>query len=153
MDTDLVSFRIDAELHRKAAAVCADRGLDLHDVLRALISQIARDASIPVTLDSRRPPPSTPGSLPVIDEPRLWADLRPQISAETALTLLMRVIARLSARLDELLEASERDGPSIDALTARRTEALVLRQGLDVTDQAATEQAISACTDWLRSLR
>ena len=153
MDTDLVSFRIDADLHRKAAKVCSNLGLELHEVLRALISQIARDGALPFAIGSgsRLPVPSR--NLPVVDRSRLWSDLQPQISAETALTLLMRVIAELSSRLSEAVDASDRDEPLIAELTAQRIEVLALRQNLDVTDQTAVEHAISAGHAWLDNLR
>ena len=153
MDTDLVSFRIDAELHRKAAKVCSNLGLELHEVLRSLIAQIARDGALPFAVGSGRSIPVPLRTLPLVDRSRLWSDLQPQISAETALTLLMRVIAEISSRLSEAVDAADLDEPLIAELTAQRTEVLALRQSLDVTDPTAVEHAISAGHAWLDNLR
>src|SRR5205085_1600383 len=115
-----VSFRMDAELRQKAAHVCADLGHDLHDVLRALITQIARHGRLPFAMGPSPPPAvETPANV-VAGEPRLWADLSLQIQAETALTLLTRVIVELSVRLDEALDAPVPDEQLVAALTTER---------------------------------
>lgn len=153
MDSALVSFRIDAELHRKAAEVCSNLGLELHEVLRALIAQTARDGALPFSPGSGRRAPVPPRIVPVVDRSRLWSDLQPQIGAELALTLLMRVIAELSSRLSDALDAADRDDPLIAELTAQRDKALALRQSLDVNDATAVESALDACRAWLDNLR
>ncbi len=65
----------------------------------------------------------------------------------------MRVIAELSSRLSDALDAAERDEPLIAELTTKRDEALALRRSLDVNDPSAVGDAISACRAWLDNLR
>ncbi|MBS0449634.1 MAG: type II toxin-antitoxin system RelB/DinJ family antitoxin [Proteobacteria bacterium] len=144
MDTDLVRFRIDAALREKAARVCADLGLELHDVLRTVISRIARDGTLPFEADATAPhAPGTPRPFADYDQ-RLWSGLKPQIDAEVALTLLVRYIAERSAQLAAVSPAG--DSEQIARLAQERGDALALRRSLDLSDPEAVARVIARYT-------
>jgi antitoxin component of RelBE/YafQ-DinJ toxin-antitoxin module len=48
MDSELVRFRIDPTIRDKAAKVCAGHGLELNDVLRAIVTKIAKEGKVPI---------------------------------------------------------------------------------------------------------
>jgi DNA-damage-inducible protein J len=137
MDSELIRFRIDPAIHDKAAKVCAELGLELNDVLRLLVTRIARDRAIPFDFGAAPPQPS-PDQTPFHEyDPRLWRSIRPQIDAEVALALLGRFIADCSTRIDEESGREKPDRPLVARLTEQRDEARRLRLDLVVTDEDA----------------
>jgi antitoxin component of RelBE/YafQ-DinJ toxin-antitoxin module len=153
MDFEFVRFRVNPEIHAIAHAVCERLGLPLNDVLRALVTRIATDGSVPFDLDGRRQPSAlTP--VPFQEyEPALWSGLKPSIEAELALELLAHFIADCSARIDE---ASGYD-PAHQELTAtvstQRAEAIQLRNSLNLADTAAVAAVLNKYGDLVRRRR
>ena len=142
MDTELVRFRINPELREKAAKVCADLGLELNDVLRALVTRIARDGAFPFDLGATptRPPL---GHTPFHDyDARLWSSIKPQVDAEVAIALLARFIADCSTRIDEAGDGGAPDPELVARLSRDRDDARKLRRDLDVSDSGAVSQVI-----------
>jgi addiction module RelB/DinJ family antitoxin len=141
MDTELIRFRIDAEVREKAVQICADLGYELSDVLKALVSRIARDGTLPFDMAGGPVTPATTAPFYNYDE-RLWAGIKPQIDAEVALQLLARFIADCSTTLDEEDDKPTQDVKLKEKLTAARTEARALRSQLDVSDHAAVKAVL-----------
>lgn len=141
METELIRLRIDPQLAQQAERVCADAGFELRDVLRLVITRIARDRKIPFDLadtsadEARRQPFYE-------YDPRLWANLKPAIDAEVALAVLSRFIADCSTRLDEAEENEHVDQQLTKQLTVARDEARALKLNLDVTDAAAVQRVL-----------
>jgi addiction module RelB/DinJ family antitoxin len=142
MDTELIRFRIDAELRLRAAKVCGDLGLELNDVLRTFVTRIARDGTLPVDLGDA-PARSAPDRAPFHDyDTRRWSALKPQVDAEVALALLARFIADCSTRMDEAANGGRPD-PELTARVAKeRDDARKLRKDLDVSNVAAIREVI-----------
>jgi RelB antitoxin len=142
-DTELIRFRVEPAVREAAVAACAKLGLELNDVLRALVTRIARDGDLPFELIATpSAPPSEP--TPFQDyEPRLWKSLRPRVDAEVALALLGRFIAKCTARLDDLSQQDARDAELVARVSADRQEALRRRDALDVTDAGSIAQVLS----------
>jgi DNA-damage-inducible protein J len=141
MDSELVRFRVDPEIRDQAAKVCADLGFELNDVLRALLTRIARDGVLP--FDFSTPGQSNAGRLPFYDyDERLWASMKPQIDAEVALALLARFIANCSTRIDEEGDTARPDRPLIAQLTQERDEARKIKADLNVADGPAVRQVL-----------
>lgn len=142
-DTQLVRFRMDPQLRDQAVEVCTTQGLELADVLRTLVTRIARDGAIPAGLLDAAVPRRD--HAPFLDyDARLWASLQPQLCAEIALALLSRFIADCSTRIDEGAQERKPDRALLKRLDTERAEAIRLRQQLDVTDAAQVGEALQA---------
>lgn len=150
---DLVSFRVGAGVHRRAAEVCSQLGLELQDVLRALLAKIVLEKAVPFSIGPEHRTPQPRAAEPVVREGKLWSVLRPQVSCETAQSLLARTAAELSMRLADAHEAEELDEALLGELSARRAEVLALRRSLDMEDPSSVENAVAACRALLASLR
>jgi addiction module RelB/DinJ family antitoxin len=142
MDTELIRFRIDTSIRDAAAAVCADRGFELVDVLRALVTRIARDGTLP--FEPSAAGGSTSAQAPFQDyDPRLWRSIKPRVEAEVALTMLARFIADCSTRIDEEGARPEPDSNLVSRLTQQREQARRLSQVLNVTDANAIAKVLA----------
>lgn len=140
MDTELIRFRIDAEVREKAVQVCAQLGYELNDVLKALVSRIARDGALPFDMAGTATP-AAPVPFYTYDE-RLWSGMKPQIDAEVALALLARYIADCSTSLDEESDKKKPDAKLVERLTTARAQARELKLKLDVSDAAAVQAVL-----------
>ena len=137
MDSELARFRIDPQIRDKAAKVCEDHGLELNDVLRALVTKIAREGKVPAgTPDAPRQPAEVPLPFASYHE-GLWSPLKPHLDAELAVAVLVRFIADASIRIDEANGSDKPDRHLIETLTQERAKALKLRRSLDVGDAEA----------------
>lgn len=140
MDTEFERFRINPETRAHAAEVCARMGYELSDVLRALVTRIAHEDSIPFDLGIQ--PHATSASLVAGDE-RLWSPIKPHIEAEIALALLARFIADCSTTIDEQAASDRSDQELFARLTNEREVARKLRSELDVSDSAAIQSVLT----------
>jgi hypothetical protein len=137
MDFEFIRFRIDPEIHQRAARACTRLGIDLNDVLRTLVTRVARDGALPFDVGAAPPPPA-PDRTPFHDyDPRLWDSLKPQVDAEVALSLLARFVADCSTRIDDQYVNHTPDQALVERLQAQREEALRTRRALDVSDRNA----------------
>ena len=141
MSNELIRFRAEPELRDKAAKVCGELGFELNDVLRALVTRIARDGALPFSIDA---PPSTPQkSRPFYEyDEQLWSSLKPSVDAEVALALLARFIANCSTAIDEGSQTDRPDIRMMESLRQQRGEARSLKENLDVQDAAAVRQVL-----------
>src|SRR5438445_13175806 len=57
MDSEFTRFRINPALRDQAMQVCARLGVELSDVLRALVTRIAHDGAIPFAMPAAEPHP------------------------------------------------------------------------------------------------
>jgi len=147
MDTEFTRFRINPALRDQAMQVCARLGVELADVLRALVTRIAHDGAIPFVMPSAESP-TAPASPPSTDE-RLWTSMRAQVEAEVALALLARFIADCSTAIDEQVNATDRE--RFARLSEQRDEARRLRRELDVTDADAVRSVLQKYGPLVRS--
>jgi len=147
MDTEFTRFRINPALRAQAMQVCARLGVELADVLRALVTRIAHDGAIPFAMPAAESP-TAPASPPSTDE-RLWTSMRAQVEAEVALALLARFIADCSTTIDEQVNANDRE--RFARLTEQRGEARRLRRELDVTDADAVRSVLQKYGPLVRS--
>lgn len=150
METELIRFRIDPQLAQQAEQVCAAAGFELRDVLRFLVTRIARTGVIASDLADAGASEARQRPFYDYDE-RLWADLKPSIDAEVALALLARFVADCSTRLDEAEQGEPVDRRIINELAQARDEARVLKRGLDVTDAAAVQRILERFGPLVRS--
>ena len=52
METELIRFRIDPQLAQQAEKACADAGFELRDVLRLVVTRMAREHALPFGIDA-----------------------------------------------------------------------------------------------------
>lgn len=141
MDYEFIRFRIDPAIHKKAADACSRLGIELNDVLRALVTRIARDSSVPFDLGAA--PPRAPERTPFHDyDPRLWASLKPRVDAEAALSLLMRYIADCTTRIDEEVNLRHANQDLLTRLDRERMEARRLLRAFDASDTKAIDHIL-----------
>ncbi len=140
MDSDFERFRIDPAVRDTAAQACARLGIELSDVLRALVARIARDGRIPFDLGSERSA-QEPSPLPLLDAPP-WTALAAQVEADVLLAVLARFIADCSTRIDEQSSSANPDRQALARLTESRDNARASRRTLDVTDREAVRAAL-----------
>lgn len=139
MDYEFIRFRIDPAIHKKAADACSHLGIELNDVLRALVTRIARDGAVPFDLGAA-PPPRAPDRTPFHDyDSRLWASLKPRVEAEAALSLLMRFIADSTTMIDEENGRRNADRDLLSRLDRDRAEARRLLREFDTGDAQAVD--------------
>lgn len=151
MDFEFIRFRIDPAIHEKAAKACSRLGLEVNDVLRALVTRIARDGTVPFDIGASAPPPARERTSFHDYDPALWGTIKPRVEAEAALSLLMRFIADCSFRIDE--EAAQRspNRDLLDRLRDQHAEAKRLLRELDVNDRHAVNQLLQKYGSLLRA--
>lgn len=144
MESRYLRLQLDAEVCARAEAVCARKGADLVDVLRALVSQIAQSDTIPDTLAA------SPRSLTAEEAPfsrydnDLWSASRTLVDADLALSVLDQFIAQ---RAHQLLEAKANRSPDVSLiarLEAERKQALGARALLNPDDADGIAQILRA---------
>ena len=143
MDTELVRFRIDPTLRDKAASVCAEHGMELHDVLRQVVTQIAKEGALPLAIRSTAPVATQASQVASSYDNRVWSGLRQQLDAELAISLLVRRVTDCSARLHEASASPTPDAALLDKLASERAAALQLRRTLDATDPEAVRRILT----------
>lgn len=136
MDDEIERFRVDPQQLAEAREVCARLGIELADVLRAMVARIAGDGAIPFELP---PPTAADDPFDTLDE-RLWSPLKHTLQAEAALALIDRTIADAAARLDADALPPETRARWRSALDEARRQ----RETLDVTDADAVRQVIAS---------
>lgn len=137
-ESELIRFRCNPAIKSDAAAVCDRVGFDLGDVLRAVVTRIARDGALPIEL---RMPLREGAGVPFFEyREGLWKDFQ-HIEGEVLLESLMRFVATAASRI-----SAEEDKPRADKeLIARwkkhRDEAMKLKRTLDIDDREAVAKA------------
>ena len=150
METELIRFRIDPQLAQQAEKACADAGFELRDVLRLVVTRMAREHALPFGIDAVGTSEARRRPFYDYDE-RLWANFKPSIDAEVALTLLARFVADCSTRIDEAEQAERVDRQLIKRLAKAREEARALKLGLDVTNADAVQRVLDHFGPLVRS--
>jgi addiction module RelB/DinJ family antitoxin len=141
-ESEFIRFRIDASLRAQASDVCNSLGLDLNDVLRALVARIARDGALP--FDLQAPSVSAAGPTPFATyDMRLWASLAPIADAEAAMTMLAVYVARCGNAIDDEYQRAAADNGRIELLTQQLHEAQRAQQELDLTDPAVAARVLA----------
>lgn len=150
MDSEIERFRVNPEVRQRAAEVCIRHGHELSDVLRQLLSHIAREGAIPFQLPSEQ---HDYASSPLTsDDERLWLVMKPQLECEVAVGLLDRFIAICTTILDQAAETTGISQDSLPELVSQREAARRDRALLDVTDKAAVLAVLDKYGPLMRNL-
>lgn len=141
MEGELIRFRVDAAIRGQAAAVCEKLGFDLPDVLRAFVSRIAEQGTLPFDMGIAPGPPAQRAPFAEYSE-RLWRDYQ-WVDAQVALALLARFIADRAARLDAEQSQRQPDAAQLQQLNEEIAQARGLAQRLDPDDAEAVAAVLS----------
>jgi len=92
LETEMVRFRIEGDLKKRAEHACARRGMELNDVLRTLVRRIALDGAIP--FDMNAPARVTePGGTPFDHYGEFLTQDLAHLKAESVISLLASFVA------------------------------------------------------------
>jgi addiction module RelB/DinJ family antitoxin len=138
MDTELIRFRINADIKRQAANVCADLGIELNDLLRRFVTRVASEGKSPIDVPAPAQPPSNRVALFGDYDERAWGAVMALGDEEFATVCLMSYIAECDRQLHEASERGARGSKRIAEWTALREAAQAALAGLD----SATPQGV-----------
>lgn len=144
MDSELVSFRIDATLRREAAQVCVSLGLELNDYLRACVTHLVRDKRAAFEISGPAVPSAASASPP---NPRVWAELEATTTLEAALIRLRTDISAKSAALAAARAQEHPDPHLIKRLTREHADAIAKARTLGLNDAEQAAQILKSFGD------
>ncbi|MDM0049766.1 hypothetical protein [Variovorax sp. J22R115] len=139
MENPIIRFRIDPHIAKEVHRMAAEIGMELPDVMRAMLTKAVRNRSF--SIDRERDAPTRLASDPVAGayEPRYWDPLKPALEAELALALLHRIIARLTTSLDEGLSLEQPDLAELERVRDERDAACQRLADFDPNDRGAVQ--------------
>lgn len=151
MEGELIRFRVDGAIKDKAAEVCDKLGFDLADVLRAFVTRLAQEGTLPFDLGRPAAPrPHTPPFTAYSE--RLWSEFK-SVDGEVALALLWHFVAERAARIDRE-ESQPRPDPDLLArLRQELADARGLAQTLDPKDAEAVASVLARYGPLITSLK
>lgn len=144
MDFRQLSFRIDREIAEKALRMAAQRGMELPEVLRMMLTKAVRIGDFMLDTTTAGPPPG------VAEPPnkgygeRYWPTINASLDAEAAIAVLDRAIAQRTTWLDEAQMAKSVDPKRLERVREERDRACVLRATLDPSDSDAVAKVLEA---------
>jgi hypothetical protein len=91
-ETEMVRFRIEGDLKKRAEDACAQRGMELNDVLRTLVRRIALDGAIPFDMNAPGRV-AEPGGTPFDRYGEFLTQDLAHLKAESVISLLASFVA------------------------------------------------------------
>jgi hypothetical protein len=145
MESPLIRFRINREIAEKAYRMAAERGMELPDVMRMMLTKAVRIGDF--AIDQDRDAVAKPaGDRPFeAYEPRYWDSLKESLDAEAALALLNQAIADRTAWLDEARSAPRSE---LGRVRRERDEARKLLDAFDPRDKDAVALVLARFGPW-----
>jgi antitoxin component of RelBE/YafQ-DinJ toxin-antitoxin module len=130
----LLFFRIDSKIAERAHRMAAQRGMDLPDVLRMMLTKAVRIGNFSIDQDSAVQARAQEEEPFDAYEPRYWAEARPHLDAEMALAVLHQAIAQRTTELEEASASREPDLDQVEQLRDERDGAIALLASFDPED-------------------
>jgi addiction module RelB/DinJ family antitoxin len=131
-----IRFRLEADLKARAEAVCIKQGLELNDVLRALVRRIAFEDAIPFDLNPTYRVAESPPQPFDRDADDLDEDVS-QLRAEAVLSLLVSFVADRARRMAAEKKKSRPNRDTLARWEQQSQSALAYRRTLDTQDEAS----------------
>jgi RelB antitoxin of RelBE toxin-antitoxin system len=151
MDTELVRFRVDASIKKKAEAICEKLGYDLPDVLVGFLNRFVREGALP--FDVGISPVEGRGSVPFgAYRDCLWRDYR-RLEAEVVLALLSRFVADRATQIGTEQRRSRPDKATIQTWQKELEDARALARVLDPNDADAVAEALGKYGPLVRAMK
>jgi len=143
MDTSpLIRFRIDREIATEAMKMATERGLELPDVMRMMLTKAVRNLDFAIDRDRDAPPAREAPRPYQAYEPRHWAPMKASIDAEAAMALLNQAIAQRTASLDDAAAETASDRERLERIRIDRDEALRRLRTFDPKDAEAVSAVL-----------
>jgi antitoxin component of RelBE/YafQ-DinJ toxin-antitoxin module len=154
MQSGLVRFMVDPEMRARAEQVCVRNGVDLNEVLRALVIRIARDGQIPSVAAETAPIQTGAAATPFSSfDSRAWSTVVPAVQAELALELIDRLVALGTRELYPIAGSSSGGGASLSIAMEQLRQANAAREALGSDDQDRINVLLEALAQNLVSPR
>lgn len=132
--SQLLFFRINSKIAERAHRMAAQRGMDLPDVLRMMLTKAVRIGNFSIDQDGAGQAPGQEEEPFDAYEPRYWAEARPHLDAEMALAVLHQAIAQRTTELEEVSASREPDLDQVEQLGDERDGAIALLASFDPED-------------------
>jgi antitoxin component of RelBE/YafQ-DinJ toxin-antitoxin module len=144
MDARQLSFRIDREIAEKALRMAAQRGMELPEVMRMMLTKAVRIGDFMLDAGIEPPPVATTDHPNYRYEERYWAPMKASLDAEAAMAVLNRAIAQRTAWLDEASSAKSPDLKRLERIRDERDHACALLASFDPSDNDAVAEVFEA---------
>lgn len=127
-----IRFRIAEDERARAEGVCLEHGIDLHDLLRAVVRRIALEKTIPEDFRPRGQPQRE--SVPFVGGTPFLARDVAHLRAERVFGLLAEFIAQRSREIAEERDKREPDAQQLDQWSKELRAAVKYHRTLDPDD-------------------
>jgi antitoxin component of RelBE/YafQ-DinJ toxin-antitoxin module len=141
-NSPIIRFRLDREIAERAQRMAEERGLELPDIMRMMLTKAVRIGDF--SIDQEQPLRAAPTESRSVAayEPRYWSDALAALDAEVALAALHQAIADRTAWLDESLASKHSDLQRVETVRNEREEACELLAAFDPKDAAAVARIL-----------
>ncbi|PZQ77872.1 MAG: hypothetical protein DI563_02205 [Variovorax paradoxus] len=143
MDSFHIRIRLERDIAEQAMAMANDRGLELGDVIRMMVTKAVLSGDFAIGHDRPSPPPAAETRAFFAYDDSQWAPLKSVLDAELALALLNQFVATHTVEIERLLDLDPPDVVRVEQLTRERDEA---RHALSTLDPQ-NAQAIDAIVE------
>lgn len=142
MDSFHIRIRLERDIAEQAMAMANDRGLELGDVIRMMVTKAVLSGEFAIGFDKPSPPPAAETRAFFAYDDSQWAPLKSVLDAELALALLNQFVATRTVEIDRLTDLDPPDVARVQRLTRERDEARQVLSTLDPQDAKAIDTII-----------
>ncbi|MDN4592080.1 hypothetical protein DBA29_26725 [Xenophilus aerolatus] len=142
MDSFHIRIRLERDIAEQAMAMANDRGLELGDVIRMMVTKAVLSGEFAIGHDQPSPPPAAETRAFFAYDDSQWAPLKSVLDAELALALLNQFVATHTVEIERLLDLDPSDAARVEQLTRERDEARQALSTLDPQDAQAIETIV-----------
>jgi len=133
VETEMVRFRIEGELKKRAEAVCARTGMDLNDVLRTLVRRIVTDGAIPFDVNTSGRV-AEPRGVPYAQYGEFLTEDLAHLKAESAISLLASFAADRAHRIATEKRKARPNRANLKRWAAEARDAMNYRRTMNTRD-------------------
>lgn len=142
MDSFHIRIRLERDIAEQAMAMANDRGLELGDVIRMMVTKAVLSGDFAIGHDRPSPPAAGETRAFFAYDDSQWAPLKSVLDAELALALLNQFVATHTVEIERLLDLDPPDVVQVEQLTRERDEARQALATLDPQDAKAIDAIV-----------
>lgn len=141
-NSPIIRFRVDREIAERAHRMAAQKGLELPDIMRMMLTKAVRIGDFSIDQEqSDRTGAATVEQLKPYD-PLYWSEAQSMLDADLALAVLQQVVADRTTWLDEGLSVKVPDVDQLERIRNERDDACALLTAFDPKDVAAVAKIL-----------